>query len=138
MECCMVICYMALAPKYILVVYNNANFFKNIYLKKILFFCSSKPILNIFILLLCYKRLLFTVVHSMNVRPTILLIIFATLLWTKHMLRVKLWPLIIIVLQEVRSKDKVDTLLHNKKKKLSLAYFTIIIQVVNNKSYKTK
>lgn len=27
----MVICYMALAPKQILVVYNNANFFENIY-----------------------------------------------------------------------------------------------------------
>jgi hypothetical protein len=55
------------------------------------------------------------------------------------MFRVKLRPSIITVLQEVRSKEQGQYLITQEKNKLlSLAYFTMIIQVVNKKSYKTK
>jgi len=59
----------------------------------------------------------------MNVMPTILLIILVTLLWGKHMLKVKLRPSIITILQERR--NKVNTLLHNKKEiaLISLLYY---------------
>jgi hypothetical protein len=49
---------------------------------------------------------------------------------------VKLWPSIIIVLYEVKSKEQGQTLLLNRNKLPLLTYFTTTIWVVNKKSYK--
>ncbi len=54
------------------------------------------------------------------------------------MLRVKLWPLIIVVLQEIKLRGNVNTLLLNKNKLLSLAYSITNLQVVSKISYKDK
>jgi hypothetical protein len=74
------ICYMPLAPKYIVVVYNNAILLKNICKYFVFILLFFQTYLGHFYFTIVLEELFFIIVHSTNVKPTILLIILVTLL----------------------------------------------------------